>query len=231
MSFTVFRTLLMVALWSKVCSFPLESLSFTTPSSSTPSLTVTASTFTAMPPAPTPTPTTVLLISRWVWVLTVSVSSAFTVLLSTVVVTVSLNVLTSTPTPIPPSKAPAPVPVASFTFKAFVVSTVTVSAVSSLPAIRLVTRVSTLFTATLLAMAPLNKPAATPTEVSVASNFVLLDAPMDSFGLPAAPVCFLMLLFSTSAVTEELSFTTPTPTFREPAPLAEMASPASTFRL
>ena len=181
-----------------------------------------------------PTPATVDSILRCVSVSMDRVSLAFTVLLSTMVLTVSLNVFTSTPTPMPASSPPAPVPVASFTLSSLAVFMFMVSAVNSLPAIRLVTWVSILFTAILLATPPLNKPAATPTETSWASSVVLLAALTDRFDLAVTPVAFFMSLLATLAVTEDSSFTTPTPTFSEPATpasLAAMAEPASTFRL
>ena len=172
---------------------PSPSLEF--PNWLMPSFTVTASTLTGTAPAPMPTPATVDSISRLVWVLidrvsgfaSVAVPVAVSLLLSTTVLTVSLSVFTSTPTPIPASSAPAPVPVASFTLSSLVVFMLIVSAVSSLPRIRLVTLVSILFTAILLATPPLNRPAATPTETSVASSVVLLVAPMERLDFVVSP--------------------------------------------
>ena len=224
----------MVSVWLKEVSFPFSSLDL--PRLLIPSFTVTASTFTAIPAAPIPTPATVDSISRWVFVFTARVFLAFSVLLSTMVLTVSLKVVASTPTPIPASNAPAPVPVASLTLTALAVSILIVSAVSSLPAMRLVTFVSILFTAILLEIPALKMPTAAPTETSWASRVVLLLAPMERFVEDHQELLshFFRELFSTSAVTVESSLTTPTPTFREPAAeyrSAEIAAPASTFRL
>ena len=182
------------------------------------SFTVTESTFTATLKAPIPTPATVESVSRCVSVLMERVSAAFTVLLSTMVLTESLTVVTSTPTPTPTSSAPAPVPTASCTASALVVCTSTVSAASTLSTILPVTFVLILFTAILLAMPPLKAPAATPTETRRVSSVVVLAAPTerDDFGSEAV-LEFCSLLCSTLAVTTELSCTTPTPTFREPA--------------
>ena len=197
---TVERAWLIVPVWLKDVSFP--SASCATPNCSIPSLTVTASTLTEMPPAPMPTPATVASISRWVLVLIVRSSFAVSILLSRIVLTLSLKVLTSTPTPMPANNAPAPVPVASVTFSRLVVSMAMVSASRSLSLIRLITSVLIWFTTILLPTAPLNKAADTPTEVSVASSLLLLDAPTDNLDFAAAPCVFgvtLISLCSTSA--------------------------------
>ena len=225
----LFSTLPRLSLWLKVPLVSLVlSLSVTFSKSLMPLFRETDSTFTARPPIPAPTPATVEFMARSVAVFTDKPSLAFSVLLFITVLTVSFRVFTSTPTPTPASRPAPPVPVASLIFSLLDVPMPIVSPCRELPTMLVITDVSILLTAALPATPALNRPPATPTDTSRDSSVVLLDASALSLDFAVSD---FSSLFCTLARTEESSFTTPTPTFREPAPFNERVRPASMFRL
>ena len=108
-----------------------------------------------------------------------------------------------------------------------------VPAVSSLPAIRLVTLEFRSLSDTLEATPKPSKDTATPTETRVVSRLEALSAFTDRDDLSGSVPS--SLLFSTLAVTTDFSLTFPTPTLRETVTpsftSAAIAKPAATFVL